>query len=83
MIKRGWNPVIGTAAIQFKRELKPFRRFALDTQMIGWPETKWVIEHRVMNTSRNVVAATAIVLAGTYDRRGNLRSRGRGTRFNL
>ncbi|HHA2738490.1 thioesterase family protein [Stenotrophomonas maltophilia] len=64
MIKRSWNPVNGTAAIQFKRELKPFRRFTLDTQLIGWPETKWVIEHRVMDTSRNVVAATAIVLGG-------------------
>lgn len=36
---------------------------------MGWEGTRWVIEHRVLVGPADKVAAYALVIAGTYDRK--------------
>lgn len=61
MISRKWLPLIGAAAIEFRRELKAFQRCELITRVLGW-DTKWVyIEHRIERAGE--VHARAIVRA--------------------
>lgn len=45
---RKWYPVLGAAAMVYRRSLAPFQRYALTTRVLGWDE-KWIfIEHRFM-----------------------------------
>lgn len=39
-LRRGWRPMLGGAMISFRRGLKPFRRYTLRFEVIGWDE-RW------------------------------------------
>jgi acyl-CoA thioesterase FadM len=71
VLQHRWTPVVTSGTIRFRRELRPFRRFWLETRIVAWAETWVVIEHRMTIRRRNrgdVVAAQALVRAGLYDR---------------
>jgi acyl-CoA thioesterase FadM len=71
--KAGWTPVVAAGKIRFRRELRPFVRFWLETRILCWSDTTMVIEHRFISTSARtgqpMVNATALVRAGLYDRK--------------
>ena len=38
--REGWRPVVGSAVARFRRPLKPFQKYRLETRILGWNE-KW------------------------------------------
>ena len=72
ILKHGWVPVVGAGQIRFRRELKAFRTFTLETRILTWSESHVVMEHRLVSESKDgtpVLNAIALVRAGLYDRR--------------
>ena len=39
-LREKWAPIVGAGTIQFRRELKPFQRFTLETRLAGWVGTR-------------------------------------------
>jgi acyl-CoA thioesterase FadM len=59
VLRRRWQPVIGSAIVRFRRPLKPFQPVTLSSRVFGWDE-KWLyIEHRL--DSRGVLACHTVV----------------------
>jgi acyl-CoA thioesterase FadM len=72
LMKTGWTPVFSTAKIRFRRELKLFQRFRLDTQIVHWGETSFLLQHRFIVTdpkNGEMTAALALKRGGIYDRK--------------
>ena len=72
VLKRGWVPVVGAGQIRFRRELRPFQAFRLETRIVTWFDAQLVMEHRLLSKARDgspVLNAIALVRAGIYDRR--------------
>jgi acyl-CoA thioesterase FadM len=72
VIRRGWTPILSAAKIRYRRELKTWRRFALESRIVWWSDTLVVMEQRFVSVgkeNREVVNASALVLAGIYDRK--------------
>jgi acyl-CoA thioesterase FadM len=72
VLRHKWVPVVTAAKIRFRRELKPFTPFRLETRILIWAETWLVMEHRIISDGRKgeIVNAVALVRAGLYDRAG-------------
>jgi acyl-CoA thioesterase FadM len=71
ILRHGWTPVISAGKIRFRRELRLFQRFRLETRIVAWSDADVVIEHRVVSrgrTSPEILSAIALVRAGLYDR---------------
>lgn len=72
VLRQRWTPVLGAAQVRFRRELRPFRLFQLETRIVVWTEASLVIEHRIVARgpgSGDELAAVALVRAGLYDRK--------------
>lgn len=69
VLRNGWTPVVSAGKIRFRRELRLFQAFDLETRLVFWDDTRFVIEHRLINRKSGAVAAIALVLAGLYDRK--------------
>jgi acyl-CoA thioesterase FadM len=71
ILKHGWTPVVSAAKIRFRRELRVFQPFRLETRILCWAEGWIVMEHRVISAGRKgeIVNAIALVRAGLYDRK--------------
>ncbi|MDX2201964.1 MAG: thioesterase family protein [Hyphomicrobiaceae bacterium] len=65
--RESWSPIIGAAAIRFRRELRPFERFHVVTRLVAWSETSAVMEQTFLTEGRRV-AARALIKAGFYAR---------------
>lgn len=51
-LKNGWRPIIATGCVRFSRPLKPWQRYSLHSNLIGWDQ-KWAfMEHRFMAANR-------------------------------
>lgn len=73
ILKNGWIPVVGAGQIRFRRELRLFQPFTLETRLVTWSEEHVVMEHRLVSKGRDgspVLNAIALVRAGLYDRKG-------------
>jgi acyl-CoA thioesterase FadM len=72
VLKNKWVPVAIAGKIRFRRELKLFTPFKLETRIIFWADSWMVMEHRIISEGRNgeIVNAVALVRAGLYDRAG-------------
>lgn len=68
VLREGWTPVVSAGQIRFRRELRPFQAFGLETRLMFWDDRRFVMEHRLL-TGNGTVAAIALVQAGLYDRR--------------
>ncbi len=64
-----WAPIAGAGTIQFRRELKPFQRFTLETRLAGWVGGRILMEQRVLTGSDETVATRALLITGMYSRR--------------
>ncbi len=74
LMKTGWMPVFSAAKIRFRRELKLFQKFRLETRIVYWDETSFVIQHRLMipqPQGGDVAAAVALKRGGFYDRKAS------------
>lgn len=56
--ERGWYSVVASQTIRYRRSLKPWQRFDLQTQVIGFDEKAMYIESRFMQ--RDTLAAHAV-----------------------
>ncbi len=62
-----WSPIISAAAIRFRRELRPFEGYQLETRLVAWTDTTAVMEQTFVS-DRGRVAARAFIKAGFYAR---------------
>ena len=72
VLRHGWTPVISSCLVRFRRELRCFQPFILETKIIDWSETNVVFEHRIVISNGDragEVAAYALIRAGIYDRK--------------
>jgi acyl-CoA thioesterase FadM len=71
VIKNGWTPIVNAGTIRFRRELRLWQAFTLQSRILCWSEAGAVIEHRVVSRRDNVdvVHAVALVRVGLYDRK--------------
>jgi acyl-CoA thioesterase FadM len=69
VLRNGWTPVVSAGQIRFRRELRPFQAFDLETRLLHWDTTRVVMEHRLIAAGTDTIAAIALVQAGLYDRK--------------
>ncbi|MGO4387444.1 acyl-CoA thioesterase [Microvirga sp. 2YAF29] len=72
IFKHGWVPVVSAGQIRFRREMRLFQAFDLETRILTWGEGYVVMEHRLVSKTRDgspVLNAIALVRAGLYDRK--------------
>lgn len=72
VLKEGLLPMLSGAAIRFRRELRPFQAFTLESRLIAWVGTSFVMEHRFLTKDRDgeeITAAIALVRGGLYAKR--------------
>jgi len=59
--RRGFYPVVAAETIRFRRSLKLFQSFEVETQVIGWDERAFVIQHRFSRAGELVAEAVVRV----------------------
>jgi acyl-CoA thioesterase FadM len=72
ILRNGWVPVVGAGQIRFRRELRPFQTFRLETRIVTWFQGQVVMEHRLISKGTDggpILNAIALVRAGIYDRK--------------
>jgi acyl-CoA thioesterase FadM len=77
VLKEGLLPMLSGSAIRYRRELRPFEAFVLESRIIAWTGTSFVMEHRFLARGRrgatgageDVTAAIALVRGGLYHKR--------------
>ena len=72
VLKEGLQPMLSGSAIRFRRELKPFQSFILESRIVCWRETTFVMEHRFVAERRDgpmTTYAVAVVRGGLYDKK--------------
>ena len=52
ILKRGWVPVVSAGQIRFRREMKLFQPFTLETRILTWSDGHVVMEHRLLSKAR-------------------------------
>ncbi|AMJ59107.1 thioesterase family protein [Bosea sp. PAMC 26642] len=72
VLRHRWLPVVNAGTIRFRRELRLFRPFRVETKILCWTQSWLVMQHRVLSRGRDgaeIVAAVALVRAALYDKR--------------
>lgn len=54
MLKRKWQPVVSGSTMRFKRAIKPFQKFSLETQAMYWDEKGFYLEQRFVSKGRTL-----------------------------
>ncbi len=70
-LQNKWTPVVSNTIVRFRRELRCFEPFVLETRIVDWSDIDAVFEHRILFAKgplKDQVAAYALVRAGLYDR---------------
>lgn len=72
VLKNGWTPIAGAISIRFRRELRPFQKFRLETRIVCWDATLVVMEQTFIidgGPRHGQTAARALFKGGIYDRK--------------
>jgi acyl-CoA thioesterase FadM len=72
MLRNGWSPIVNAGKIRFRRELRLFQPFTLETRILTWGDNFLVMEHRIVSRSakgEEIVNAIALTRACLYDRK--------------
>ncbi|TDR87232.1 thioesterase family protein [Enterovirga rhinocerotis] len=72
VLRHRWTPVLDGAIIRYRRELRAFKPFRLETRILAWTGATLLIEQRMLSQNRDgaeVLNAIAIHRAALYDRR--------------
>ena len=70
--RQGWTPIASAVTIRFRRELKPFQAFRLETRLLCWEDALVVMEQTFViagGPRDGQIAARALFKGGLYDRR--------------
>lgn len=71
VLAQGWTPVASSVLIRFRRELRLFQRYTLETRLVAWNDTAVVMEQLFViegGPRGGQVAARALFKGGLYDR---------------
>lgn len=71
VVRHKWMPVVSGANIRFRKEIRLFEPFTLESRIVYWNEETSVIEQRFRfrkGPKKGILAATALVRVGLYDR---------------
>ena len=66
--KQGWYPVVAAETIRFKRSLKLFQRFTINTRVLGWDDHSIYLEQ--VFRSKDKLMAKAVVDARFLSKKG-------------
>lgn len=69
--RHGWTPILSSVVMRYRRELRPFASYRLETRLVVWGGASVVMEQVFVLTSgpyAGQVAARALVKAGLYSR---------------
>lgn len=55
--KQGYLPVVATAMIQFKKPLRLFQAFQVESRIIGWDSRAFIMQHRFLRAAETVAIA--------------------------
>lgn len=69
--RNGWTPIASSIVIRYRRELRPFDKFRLETRLACWAEASVVMEQVFVLQSgphKGQVAARAMFKGGIYSR---------------
>jgi acyl-CoA thioesterase FadM len=69
--RHGWTPILSSVVLRYRRELRPFARYRLETRLVSWGGASAIMEQVFVATSgpyAGQVAARALVKAGLYSR---------------
>ena len=72
LVKHKWTPIASAVSIRYRRELRPFQKFRLETRLATWDSTLVVMEQTfvIVGGARDgQVAASALFKGGLYDRK--------------
>ena len=72
VLSNGWTPIASTIAIRYRRELRLWQRFRLETRLVTWDDTAIVMEQLFViagGPRDGQIAARALFKGGLYDRR--------------
>lgn len=72
VLREGLLPMLSGTAIRYRREIRPFQPFTLESRILCWRGAALVMEHRFIIAGRDgapVVAAIALVRGGLYVRK--------------
>lgn len=72
VLRHRWLPVVNAGTIRFRREMRLFRPFRVETTILCWSESWLVMQHRMLMQGRDgteIVAAVALVRAALYDKK--------------
>lgn len=69
--QRKCAPIVLNIHMEYRREIKPFERFSLETRIFGWTENMIGAEHLffVKRTGEVILAAKGFAKIGLYDRK--------------
>ena len=56
--RRGWFPVLGSATVTYRRPLRLFERYRLDTKLVRWDERWFYLEQGFTRDGKLVAHAT-------------------------
>jgi acyl-CoA thioesterase FadM len=71
VMRHRWTPIASAAVIRFRRELRLFDRYRLETRILAWDELAVVMEQVFLfagGARDGQVAARALFKGGIYDR---------------
>lgn len=69
---RDWRPMMLACKYRFRRELKPLRKFRVETRLRWWSDTNLVLENRFLTRARDgseILAAVSLERTAFYARR--------------
>lgn len=69
----GWTPIASAVTVRYRRELRPFQKFRLETRLLCWDETLVIMEQTFVidgGGRDGQIAARALFKGGLYDRGG-------------
>jgi acyl-CoA thioesterase FadM len=72
LVKNKWTPIASAVFIHYRRELRPFQKFHLETRLATWDTTLVVMEQTFViagGPRDGQVAARALFKGGLYDRK--------------
>lgn len=72
VMRHGWTPILAAAQVRYRRELRFFQPFHVETRLVWWDAMQAVMEQRVMTRNRHggeVISAIGLMLVGLYDRK--------------
>jgi acyl-CoA thioesterase FadM len=70
--KNRGQPILSGAIIRYRRELKPFQQFTLQSRIVYWSDKNFVMEQVFLakdTSGKEIIAAKALVRGGIYSRK--------------